>query len=110
MRVLFNSPYVLNSFLPQALLDTLHNCLRACSMLVLSLPPLCWIVQTAGEAIASFQKELSCAACKLLEDLVVFDRREECSPLRSAIEMNAKLILTCCVCGGFLGLYGSLEC
>ena len=53
---------------------------------------------------------LSCAACKLLEDLVVFDRREECSPLRRAIEMNAKLILTCCVCGGFWGLQDSLEC
>ena len=58
-------------------------------------------MQTAGEAIASLQKELAHTACMLLEDLVVFDNREKCPALRSAIEMNAKLILRGCVVEAF---------
>ena len=71
--------------------------MRVCGNLVASLPSLCCIVETAGAAIGSFQKELQIAVCSFLEVLVIYDAQNDNPVLKKTIKSNSAAIMKECV-------------
>ena len=71
--------------------------MRVCGNLVAILPCLLCIVDTAGAAIGSFQKELQITVCSFLEVLVIYDAQNDNPVLKKTIESNSAAIMKECV-------------